>query len=492
VSWIELLPDDLLHQRPGLLRVYAWALTTVGRIDHAEQTMNRVCDRYHALGSGEDSQEGRERDAELAAVNARIAAYRGDHRATIVHGKRALELLDPMRHGRVYGDVVLSVGFAERAVGNTETAADAFAEAARLGRLHRNVQAARWGVRYQAATRMAQGRLHEAEAIVDEDLERVRQQSADPGSMLSALLITKAEILLERNRVAEARPFLEQAIPLVQTVGDAKMLMNAYVAMGMLSQAEGNEVAAREKMRLSEEVFPNANRGARVALLALMQGNVAEAQRWARFSGFSVDDEADPLRGEHEQSIFARICAFTDPTPAALGLVERLVQDAEAGGRYGRAIELLNVQAVALARTGDQAQARRSLCRALFHARHEGFVRSFLDMGPEMRVLLRDLARERAGIEESTRLYALELVAQFSGDSMTAPAAAPGLDEALTARQLEILELLAAGQSNRDIANQLYIAEGTVKAHMHQLFGKLMARNRTEAVANARELHLIA
>jgi LuxR family maltose regulon positive regulatory protein len=67
----------------------------------------------------------------------------------------------------------------------------------------------------------------------------------------------------------------------------------------------------------------------------------------------------------------------------------------------------------------------------------------------------------------------------------------PGLAEALTGRQLEILQLLADGRSNREIADALYIAEGTVKAHMHQLFGKLVARNRTEAVANARDLSLI-
>lgn len=58
-------------------------------------------------------------------------------------------------------------------------------------------------------------------------------------------------------------------------------------------------------------------------------------------------------------------------------------------------------------------------------------------------------------------------------------------------RQVEILQLLADGRSNREIAGALYIAEGTVKAHMHQLFGKPVARNRTEAVAKGRDLSLI-
>ena len=491
VDWIERLPEQLLLDRPGLLRVYAWALTTMGRIDQAELVMNRVCDDFHVQGGTIGLAEDRERDGELTAVRARIAAYRGDHRATIVHGKRALDLLDPMRHGRVYGDVMLSIGFAERALGNLDTAADAFADAASLGRIHGNVQAARWGARYLAVTRVSQGRLNEAEAIIDEDLDRVRQDSADPGSMLSALLVGKAEILIERDRLSDARKALDQAIPLIQKVGDAKMLMNAYVAMGTMLLSEDRPTDAREKFRRAEEIFPGAQRGARVAWLALMQGNFAEAGRWARSSGFSVDDDVDWARGEQEQMIFAHITALTEPSEASFGLIERLVEDAEQGGRYGSAIGLRTILAVARQRAGDDAQARLALRKALDAARHEGFARVFVDQGPVMRAMLRDLARDRAALDEPTRVYAMELLTHFTEDGAASPSSL-AIDEPLTSRQLEILQLLAAGQSNRDIANHLFIAEGTVKAHMHQLFGKLMARNRTEAVANARELHLLA
>ncbi|MGN6031366.1 MAG: helix-turn-helix domain-containing protein, partial [Thermomicrobiales bacterium] len=63
--------------------------------------------------------------------------------------------------------------------------------------------------------------------------------------------------------------------------------------------------------------------------------------------------------------------------------------------------------------------------------------------------------------------------------------------EPLTERQAEILALLASGHSNREIASRLYVAEGTVKAHVHQIYGKLMARNRLEAVTHARRLGLL-
>ena len=106
-----------------------------------------------------------------------------------------------------------------------------------------------------------------------------------------------------------------------------------------------------------------------------------------------------------------------------------------------------------------------------------------------MQALLRDLVRDRIAVDGPARQHVLNLLRQFPGESSQSPTAI--LPEPLTARQLEILRLLAEGRSNRDIAADLYIAEGTVKAHMHQIFGKLAARNRTEAVTAARELHLL-
>ena len=65
------------------------------------------------------------------------------------------------------------------------------------------------------------------------------------------------------------------------------------------------------------------------------------------------------------------------------------------------------------------------------------------------------------------------------------------LDEPLTSRELEILLLVADGRSNREIASALYLSVGTIKAHVHNLTGKLGARSRTEAVAIGRRLGLI-
>lgn len=70
-------------------------------------------------------------------------------------------------------------------------------------------------------------------------------------------------------------------------------------------------------------------------------------------------------------------------------------------------------------------------------------------------------------------------------------AAVPGLAEPLTARELEVLALLAAGMPNQGIAGELVISLDTAKKHVSHVLGKLGAANRTEAVTRARQLGLI-
>jgi LuxR family maltose regulon positive regulatory protein len=67
----------------------------------------------------------------------------------------------------------------------------------------------------------------------------------------------------------------------------------------------------------------------------------------------------------------------------------------------------------------------------------------------------------------------------------------PALVEPLSARELEVLRLIAQGQSNQEIAESLVVALSTVKKHINGVYGKLGVRSRTQALARARELGLL-
>jgi DNA-binding NarL/FixJ family response regulator len=86
---------------------------------------------------------------------------------------------------------------------------------------------------------------------------------------------------------------------------------------------------------------------------------------------------------------------------------------------------------------------------------------------------------------------ARKVVAEFA--RMAAPASrhAQTLEEPLSERELEILRLLARGMTNREIAQRLYLAEGTVKNYVTNILGKIDARDRTQAALRAQELGLL-
>jgi LuxR family maltose regulon positive regulatory protein len=154
----------------------------------------------------------------------------------------------------------------------------------------------------------------------------------------------------------------------------------------------------------------------------------------------------------------------------ALRLLGRLGELAAAQGRMGNLIEVRVLQALALAARGEEPAALNALAEALTLAAPEGHARVFLDEGAPLAALLDRLAvRPRKG----------------------ASVAMAGLVEPLSARELEVLGLLAAGRTNREIAEELVVALDTVKKHVSHVLDKLGAGNRTEAVARARQLGLL-
>ena len=110
----------------------------------------------------------------------------------------------------------------------------------------------------------------------------------------------------------------------------------------------------------------------------------------------------------------------------------------------------------------------------------------FLDEGAPMMELLR-----QAGSRGVAPQYVSKLLSEFDRIPRTAPIPKQPLIEPLSERELQVLRLVAAGKSNLEIAAELVLAVGTVKAHNSNIYGKLGVRSRTQAVARARELNLL-
>jgi len=161
----------------------------------------------------------------------------------------------------------------------------------------------------------------------------------------------------------------------------------------------------------------------------------------------------------------------------------------------GRVIEILLLEALAMRDIGDSKRAIQALTRCLALAEPEDYVRLFLDEGQPMQMLLTQWLAHTGS--SPLRGYATRLLSQYGVDPgvVTAPqgiASSTGdLIERLSERELEVLRLVAGGLSNQEIADALILATGTVKAHVHNIYGKLGVQSRTQAIARAGELSLL-
>jgi len=142
-----------------------------------------------------------------------------------------------------------------------------------------------------------------------------------------------------------------------------------------------------------------------------------------------------------------------------------------------------------------------ALLEALALGQPDGFVRVFADEGAPIADLLRRLLlaaqRTQMVLPDALQEYARRLLIAASAEQYSSPsspaacASATILIESLTERETEVLFLLAAGRSNREIADRLVVTLDTVKKHLSHIFAKLGAASRTQAVAKARELKLL-
>jgi len=312
-----------------------------------------------------------------------------------------------------------------------------------------------------------------------------------------------AMILYERNDLVGARLAAEKAVALGQQWANPEDEVDGLVRLMLVHQAEGQTAAAIEAGRRVEHLirssttFPwtRALAAAAGALLALRQGRRDDAERWARERELSTEEiasDSTSLSQSFERIVYARVLIAQQRLAEVAELVGHLQRQAETEARIGNLVGILALQALVWQAQGESAKALDTLEHALELAMSEGYVRVFVDEGAPMRALLARL-REKLPKGSVLRRYVDTLLAAFDRTGAVPPLAVgrPRLIEPLSAREREVLLLLARGRSNQEIARELVVAVSTVKTHVHNLYAKLQAADRLEAVMRARELGLL-
>ena len=201
---------------------------------------------------------------------------------------------------------------------------------------------------------------------------------------------------------------------------------------------------------------------------------------------------------EREEVACGRVLLAQKQPALALQRLSPVLQRAVEGQRWGHVIEMQFLQALAYQMCHQEKQALDALLQAVRLAEPEGYIRSFVDEGAPMETLLSQLRQEQGKARPTPYLdTVLAAFPQQNKEYAHQPkragehSKAQPLREPLSEREREVLQLLARGASNLEIAQELVIVVDTVKRHVSHIFAKLGVQNRVQAVRRAQELGLL-
>jgi LuxR family maltose regulon positive regulatory protein len=497
LGWLEALPDEIIRARPRLCIFHAWILNILCQ-PGAVQARLEDAERGLASATGDRDADKSLLRGMLMTIRAIVAIMAGDVTGAMAYSRQALA--DLPEDNLIWRSVVLrNLGNAYLLTGQTGLAAQTFAEAVRCGQQAGNLYIALVSMYELAELHIIRGRLREAAQVCGEALQIAAEHGAAGMLLTGAMHVGLAEVLREWNAVEAGTREALAGIELGQRGRSVGIQVCGYTRLGMLAQARGDSAGAAEAFKKAMHIVPAHRRTSYLAhndvqaRLWWRQGDLEAVAGWLQSRGIRAGGEITHF-DEAAYLTLAHVLSAQGKPGEALMLLDQLRIRAEAAERTGRLIEILILQAVSLHRQGQSAWALEALERALALAEPEGYVRSFVDEGEGVRQMLSAI-RNRSSVASALRTYAARLLSLFDPASTTDQSLLSSdgaLVEPLSERELEILRLIASGHSGQEIAQNLFLAVSTVQWHVKNLYSKLDVHSRTQAIARARDLKLLA
>jgi len=496
---VNLLPESALEKAPWLFIYHTWTLLLTGQVEAASSKLENLDWLLEDAKEKSEIQQQRMMGY-IAGLKVIHAGWIRDYENLTIYANQVKQYL-PGNYW-IWAQCALEMGGFYWGNGNLHGAIDAYAESVSAGKLSRNSMVVITSTVRLAHSLELAGHLQQAAGV----LRNAFEIANNDGIILPVsgyIHIEIGRMLYELNKLDHAEEHFIEGIKLCQqiAVGHAEkvghfLLAKVKIARGEFEGAkasiqEGDKAFHPTKVvyDLREADFPHV-------WLWLRVGNLPELKAWLEINHHS------PLEIAHFKTrltltMQARVqIALGQEYPEksylmdALDLLSELYEMAENNGWGSKVIEILCLQALAASvQEEDDERALEILERALELAEPEGFIRTFVDEGPQMAKLLYESLKR-----EISPHYVQQLVAAFpaflpdEAKSQTDPS---GLIEPLSEREIEVLELMAAGLTNQLIAEKLIISPHTVKTHTRNIYAKLDVGNRTLAVGKARTLGIL-
>jgi LuxR family maltose regulon positive regulatory protein len=516
LNWIGALPEEERRKHPQLWIWQVSMLITAGEMQEAERRVSEIEDYLSSLP------EEAEQSSIMGGVftlRTYIASFYQDIPALLSNARLALEhLTRPEEAGSRCG-ICLVLSSAYLTSGDVEAAVQALNEAIEAGKIARRPHMVLTAMENLAVALYTQGNLKRASQVCQEGLLLVQQNGLDHSPMAANLFTGQGLILCERHALDEAEKYIRQGLELAQErnyiwsiAWGYRALLRLLLARNNLSAAEAVVQEADQLTRLHEiPEYHTCGIAGLTARVWLRLGKIEAAEAYLQARNIQVKGEIQ-YPHETEYWALASLCLAKGELESGAIVLERMLQRAEAGKQQLWVIRVLALQALLYQTLGDLGQSRQSLGSALALAEQEGYIQTFVDEGEPMQRLLSDAVQQNihpvyaSRLREAFRDAGYEHLSRAEAQAGAEVGASPesgstgsgpvqlgnaALVEPLTPRELEILQLIAEGYSNKEIAQKLYISVRTVKYYATNIYGKLDVSGRTQAAFRARELGLL-
>jgi len=481
---MQQLPADILDSRLELVMAHAWQMLSNAQMSKLADYLDDIMPRL-------DTPQLR---TESAIMQGYVMLWRNQPHKAIDHSQRTLENIG-QANDFLHSFALNNLGFAYRAANQLTEALAIFQEVDRLFNEKQDIVHLRMTVIAIASIHMIRGDLIQAKQVYHGALERYTALGYSQ-RMMGLLYLGLGNIHYERNDLTLAEQYLKKSFAGWSQTELAKEVMNGHIHLTFVYQAQDKPQEAYQEMQAAldmgsvfmDEAF-HIYLNAYQARLNLMQGRWTDVASWSNSLTLTIDN---PVINDFTEYAYLTLVRWwlKDNTPKTLQqiplILQPMIELADEAGRDALKAEALLLNAI-LAQTFDKPSlAVEYLINSLQVGNQ--FRRLYLNEGEAIHQLLKTIAT-RDDLPTALIQHVDTLLKAMPID--TIPLISPALIEPLTERELDVLEKLASGHSNRKIAEVLFVSVGTVKTHARHIYEKLSVNNRTHAVARARELGIL-
>ncbi|MHB8134971.1 MAG: BTAD domain-containing putative transcriptional regulator [Anaerolineaceae bacterium] len=515
LQWLEQFPQEELFKSPKLCIQVAELYSQGGMIDQIDPLLNKAEELVSFKKSNGKSQDRFQRNnlsaEEITVIRSMAPILRGLKAVCSGQPQLAMNITQaalqciPEMDSKELAVLFWVQGWAQRSIGNLDLALELLTKgteyANKSGATLRDI----WTDLGNVTSLV--GKLTQAIHILENSLQATNNNDIQNQGNLSRSESALSFLYYERNQLDQAFMYAKRALAHTQWWPSHNIIATANVSLAQIMLARNDLNGSLRALEKAEEERKNRIMTPHVHSLV----DVTWVQVWLKQKNWDLLDqwentqisilESQSISSEKineylELRLIMLVRLWIQRTKldkekerykASLSLLERLETSSRNNGRANSLTVILLYKAIVLFNNERRNEAFRELDSCFTLAEPGEYMRIFLDIGESSQGLITSYLQQSDVVYKK---YALRILNEFS-NSQLVEKHKEALPETLTSREMDILQLLVEGCSNREMAERLVLSEGTIKFHVHNILGKLYAASRTQAIANARELNLI-